>query len=200
MTVLGLIRHGETKWNRLGKMQGHADIPLTDDARLTLKHCRPPSALQNATWLTSPLSRARETATLLGIHGALIDNRLIETNWGEWQGLTISELRSTLGEAFLAQEGKGRHFQPPKGESPADVMTRLHPFLVDIGTRGQKSAAVTHKGVIRAALALAYDWDMTTPAPVKLTWQAAHLFEVAQDGGIRPLEMNVPFNRLVGEA
>ncbi len=193
MTLLGLIRHGETEWNRLGKMQGHADIPLTDETRTLLKCFRPPEILQDAVWLTSPLGRARETAKLLGVQNASVHERLIETEWGDWQGLTLKELRSNLGEAFLAQEGKGRHFQPPNGESPADVMNRLRPFLAEVGQWDRPCAAVTHKGVIRAVLALAYEWDMTTPAPVKLTWQAAHLFEVTSNGDVCVVEMNVPF-------
>ena len=193
MTMLGLIRHGETEWNRLGKMQGHADIPLTDETRSVLKKCQPPTILQDALWLTSPLERARDTAMLLGVHNAAVHHLLIETDWGDWQGLTLEELRSSLGDAFLQQEGKGRHFRPPNGESPADVMSRLQPFLNEVGRSGRKCAAVTHKGVIRAVLALAYNWDMTTPAPIKLTWQATHLFDITPDGSVRPLEMNVPF-------
>ena len=196
MTLLGLIRHGETEWNRLGKMQGHADIPLTDETRSMLKSFRPPTLLQDAVWLTSPLDRARETAKLLGVQDASVHQRLIETDWGDWQGLTLKELRSNLGETFLAQEGKGRHFRPPNGESPGDVMNRLRPFLEEVGQSVRPCAAVTHKGVIRAVLALAYNWDMTTPAPVKLTWQAAHLFEVAPNGNVSAVEMNVPFTHI----
>ena len=173
-------------------MQGRANISLTVDARQVLSERRPPDVLNNARWMTSPLSRARETARALGIADAQVDDRLIETDWGDWQGKTIKGLREDLGEAFLENEGKGRDFRPPHGESPADVIIRIRSFLAMVGAQAGPYAVVTHKGVIRAVLALAYDWDMTTKAPVKLTWQAAHLFDVSPEGHPSPLEMNVP--------
>ena len=176
-------------------MQGRADIPLTADARQTLSLLRPPALLSNAEWYSSPLSRARDTARALGIHDFRIDDTLIETDWGNWQGQTLKGLRESLGSVFLENEGKGRHFRPPNGESPADVITRLRPFLTFIGQRDAPCAAVTHKGVIRAVMALAYDWDMTVNAPVKLTWQAAHLFHISPAGDPSPYEMNVPLAR-----
>ncbi len=192
MPLLGLIRHGETGWNRQGKMQGHADIPLTPEARQALSSMGPPEELCGAEWYSSPLGRAKETAVAFGIAAPQIDERLIETDWGDWQGKTINGLREEYGASFLANEAKGRHFRPPNGESPADVITRVEPFLLKIGKQEQPCAAVTHKGVIRAVLALAYDWDMTTKAPVKLSWLAAHLFHVSPSGAVSPFRMNVP--------
>ncbi len=194
MPLLGLIRHGETEWNRLGKMQGHADIPLTEEAHQQLAQLAPPPALAGAQWFVSPLARARQTARLLGISDAIAEERLIETDWGDWQGYTTAQLREELGAKFLENEGKGRHFRPANGESPADVIERVQPFLAQIGARERPVGTVTHKGVIRAVFALAYDWDMMNKAPIKLTWQAAHLFDVAPDGAVRPVEMNVPLD------
>ena len=192
MPLLGLIRHGETEWNRQGRMQGRADIPLTEDARHTLSGSRPPDELSQAEWYSSPLARAKETAAALGIAAPRLDDRLIETDWGGWQGKTIGDLRTAYGTAFLENEGRGRHFRPSNGESPADVIRRIHPFLAMIGQKEGPCAAITHKGVIRAVLALAYDWDMTAKEPVKLSWHAAHLFHIPPSGQPSPVQMNVP--------
>lgn len=194
MPLLGLIRHGETEWNALGKMQGRADVPLTDKTRETLLRLAPPQQLHDATWYTSPLSRAQETARLLGVKNAEPDRRLIETDWGEWQGKTLAELRDELGPQFLENEGKGRHFKPTNGESPADIMGRIQPFFDEISAKKGPIGAITHKGVIRAVLSLAYNWDMKSAAPVRLIWQTAHLFEIDPKGGVHPIEMNVPLS------
>ena len=192
MTLLALIRHGETAWNKKRRMQGHADIPLTDEGRQKLATLCVPDTLKIARWYTSPLSRARETAQCLGIDGALADRRLIETDWGHWQGKTIAQLREELGNDFLENEAKGLDFRPPGGESPRDVIHRLAPFLAEVADSRLPSGAVTHKGVIRAVLSMAYDWDMTVKAPVALTWQCVHLFEVRPGGKIHPVQMNMP--------
>ncbi|HEX5321357.1 MAG TPA: histidine phosphatase family protein, partial [Stellaceae bacterium] len=72
--------------------------------------------------------------------------------------------------------------RPPGGESPRDVQQRLAPLLRDIARRGEPTAAITHKGVIRAIFAEAAGWDMLGKPPARLNWAAAHLFRLAPDG------------------
>ena len=55
--------------------------------------------------------------------------------------------------------------------------------------------AVTHKGVIRAAVAQALGWNMLPPDPVKLTWDAAHILRVDDEGRFDVVELNVPLPR-----
>lgn len=193
MTFIAFIRHGATQWNNDGRMQGHADTPLSEAGRAALQAFRAPAVLRNSRWHVSPLRRAIESARILGPGAFAIEPRLIEMNWGEWQGETLAGLRTRLGSAMQENEGRGLHFRPPGGESPADVQARLKSWFRDIANPGRPVTALTHKGVIHVVLALAYDWDMLGKPPVKLERNAVHLFDASAAGAVVPVAMNIAF-------
>jgi 2,3-bisphosphoglycerate-dependent phosphoglycerate mutase len=193
VTFAAFVRHGETHWNTQGRIQGHADIPLSDTARAELGAFTLPAALRNCRWHVSPLSRAVETARLLGPGAFRLEPRLMEMHWGQWEGETLAGLRAANPRDMEINEAQGLHFRPPGGETPAEVQERLKTWFRDIADPGRPVVAVTHKGVIRTVLAMAYDWDMRGKAPVKLDWQAAHLFDVDANGTVIPVALNMPF-------
>lgn len=96
-----LLRHGETEWSLSGKHTGRTDIPLTERGRglaakagalgIRLRGDVPPALV-----LTSPRSRARDTASLAGLHVDRIDERLSEWDYGECEGRTTPEIRETV--------------------------------------------------------------------------------------------------------
>ena len=194
MTLLGMIRHGRTAWNGEGRLTGRADISLTNQGRAALAGLRPPKELDGAFWHVSPLQRAQQTARIIG--GRRIDfrteKRLIEMDFGVYEGSTLEELRNDPVMNMAANEDRGLDFLPPGGESPRMVQCRLQPFLAELGRGGGRHVAVAHKSVIRAIFAEAYGWDMMGPPPVKLRWDQAHLFSVDCRGGPSPVQMNVP--------
>lgn len=192
MTAVYFLRHGRTAWNEEGRLTGRTDIPLSPAGRADIAGLKLPSEMQAAVWHVSPLCRARETAALLGAADARIDERLIEMDFGRFEGQTLSDLRRRLGPAMQANEDRGLDFQPPEGESPRKVQQRLLPFLRELAAAGGRHVAVCHKSVIRCVLALAYDWPMQGRAPVKLRWDCMHRFELDVDGMPRPGEMNIP--------
>ncbi|USG61177.1 histidine phosphatase family protein [Sneathiella marina] len=182
------IRHGKTQWNLEKKLQGRRDIPLCEDGIRHLKKCAIPNEFKDYAWSVSPLGRTRETAQLLGARLIRQEPALIEMDWGKWEGRTISELRQLYGSDMAEIEARGCHMTPPGGESPAMVVARLKPWLKNL--EGD-TIAVTHKGVIRAAQSLAYDWDMTEELPVEFNWSAGHLFTLEETGVIRPERINI---------
>ncbi|MDF2367719.1 histidine phosphatase family protein [Sneathiella sp.] len=188
MVRLLVIRHGKTEWNLKRKIQGRTDIPLSELGRIELAGMRLPAEFGGFNWTSSPLKRTRETAELLGAKNLKIEPALIEMNWGEWEGETLSDLSEKYGAEFKYNESRGLNMTPPGGESPADVAARLKPWLQGLEA---DTIAVTHKGVIRALKSLAYNWDMTDKAPVKFDWATGHLFEVSSDGGLLPLRINI---------
>ncbi len=190
MTQLALIRHGSTSWNAQKRLQGHADIPLTEDAKTQVGRWRLPRSLLMFDWYSSPLVRARETAALLGL-ATRVEPLLIEMNWGQWEGHRLSDLRDELGEEMDRNEARGLDFRPPGGESPRDVQRRIRPWLVRIGEKSIDSGAVTHRGVIRAVYSLATGWDMTAKAPDKFRDASTHLFDVDAAGNVAVKRMNV---------
>ncbi|MBT3789943.1 MAG: histidine phosphatase family protein [Alphaproteobacteria bacterium] len=195
MTRLALIRHGRTAWNDEVRMQGQTDIPLSDAGYLQIRDhigvaLNP--ELAGFYWMSSPLKRARTTAGLLCGFAPPLEPALMEMNWGDWEGRTLADLRAELGPALQENEDKGLDFRPAGGESPRDVQQRLKSWMSDIAGTRPGITAVCHKGVIRAVMALAYNWDMMGKAPVKLDWTSAHIFELDRDGSPRPWKMNVP--------
>ncbi|MCC6920219.1 MAG: histidine phosphatase family protein [Alphaproteobacteria bacterium] len=189
MTLLALLRHGTTSWNTEGRTQGRADIGLSAAGIAELRALSVPARLSGAAWIASPLGRAQQTAALL--HGpARPEPRLIETDWGAWEGLPVTAYRPFA--AHMTGRGRGGlDLRPPGGESPRDVQARLRDLFAELATATAPVVGVTHKGVIRAALSLATGWDMADKAPVKLAWRALHLFDIAADGSLSLREANV---------
>jgi len=180
MTSLALLRHGPTSWNREHRLQGRADLGLDAAGRDAVKGWRLPPDLSARRWLTSPLARAVETAALLGL-SATSEPRLIEMDWGAWEGRRPQELRREEPR-FAREEARGLDLAPPGGESPRAVQLRLAPLLAQLAAEDAAVGAVSHKGVIRAVLALATGWDMLGKAPVRLDWDAIHLFHLDTEG------------------
>ena len=99
--LLYVIRHGETKWNADGRLQGCADIPLNENGRELARITG--EALKEVPFdliITSPLQRARETGALVAepserYYGrkipVILDDRIREIDWGSWEGLGCTE-------------------------------------------------------------------------------------------------------------
>lgn len=183
MTRLALLRHGATVWNASGRIQGQRDVPLSAQGLAEVRRWRLPADLEGYDWVSSPLKRARATAEALGAGpGLTLEPRLKEARWGEWEGLKLADLRRTMGPELAELETAGLDFRAPGGESARDLQARLAPWLAERARAGRPTLAVTHKGVIRAVLALATGWDMTVEPPVRLSWTAVHFFVLAADG------------------
>ena len=186
MTPLALVRHADTAWSVQGRIQGRADPPLLKHAQIKL-----PEACRSMRIVTSPLTRCVQTAALLGAPDAPREPRLIEMDWGAWQGETLTELRSRLGAQMQENEERGLDFRPPNGETPRAVTERLKPWLEQVAREGMPTLAVTHRGVIRAILAVASGWDMRGAPPAKLDWDAVHLFLLDERGQPRVARLNL---------
>jgi broad specificity phosphatase PhoE len=192
MTWLALIRHAPTEWNGQGRLQGRRDPPLDPSA---VPNWRVPPELAGFRWLSSPLRRAVETARLIGVTDVAVEPRLTEMDWGDWEGRTLAELRARLGPALADNEAAGLDFRPSGGESPRHVQARLTPLFAELADAGRATAAITHKGVIRAVLALATGWDMRGKAPAPLSWSAAHLFRLDAAGRPSVERLNIGMQR-----
>ena len=190
-TKFMFIRHGPTPWNAAGRIQGHTDVPLSEEGRLRVMKQKIPPDYAGARWVSSPLLRAVQTANLMGCSEPETEPLLMEMHWGRWEGLTLDQLRNQLGDEMRDNENRGLDFNPVGGESPRQVRQRVQKWLCKTAVTPVPHVAVTHKGVIRATLSLATGWDMIGPPPVRLDWSCGHEFLVDGDGGITLCQANV---------
>lgn len=187
------IRHAPTAWNEARRLQGRTDVALGEAGAAAARAWRLDPAWRGYRVLSSPLQRALATAKLLFPAGQIeIDARLMEMDFGAWEGKTLAELRDQPGSDAKSRESLGLDFHPPKGESPREVQSRLAPLLQEIARRGEPTIAVTHKAVLRALLSLATGWQMLGKPPVKLLPASAHCFRLGERGSISIERMNVP--------
>ncbi len=153
------LRHGETDWNREGRLQGQQDIPLNDlgraqaeSAGIRLGALAPVADLP---WIVSPLGRTRRTAELaragagLAAEDYALDDRLKEITFGRWEGLTWREVRAADPAGASKREIDKWGFAPPGGESYAMLVDRIRPWL---DTVTQPCVVVAHGGVARAMM------------------------------------------------
>ncbi|MCW5730621.1 MAG: histidine phosphatase family protein [Alphaproteobacteria bacterium] len=192
MTLIAFLRHGPTEWNREKRLQGRHDLPLLEESRAWLAGRRLPPPFAGAKALVSPLRRARETAAALGLEGAEPTASLIEMDFGAFEGRRLSDLRAELGDGLKENEARGLDFRPPGGESPREVQARLARWLAEAARQDGPLLAVTHKGVMRCLLTLAYGWDMTGRQPVRLDWTALQVFRLDGAGRPEPHRINLP--------
>jgi len=190
---LAILRHGPTPWNAQGRIQGHTDIPLSDEGIAKMQGFLPPPPFGEARVFVSTSRRARQTAEALGLTDATWDARLMEQNWGEWEGLSRAAILARDGEDAFRRAGseQGDAFRPPGGESTAELHARVAAFLKDVAREERDAIAVAHLGVLRAAYTLATGWNMATPMPPELDVSKVQILELTPDGAPRIHALNV---------
>ena len=136
-----LMRHGQTVWNKAGRLQGWLDSPLTEqgiqDAQAQGRLLQP--LLERHPQMpiySSPQGRALRTARLaLGPSPREIhqDDRLREISAGSWNGKTLVDIEETWPALFeSASNAFELMFYAPDGEGAQAVETRLLSFLGDL--------------------------------------------------------------------
>ncbi|EDP65251.1 phosphoglycerate mutase family protein [alpha proteobacterium BAL199] len=163
--TLYLLRHGETTWNRIGRLQGQLDAPLT---RLGLAqidavaHCL--AGLVNGTsfrLVASPLGRTRQSAAMVAEHlgvdyeAIVWDDRLKEITLGDWDGFPgWGALDRAHPEEAARRNADPWNYRYPNGESSQDVQDRVRPFLAECEAMGGVHVIVAHGVVNKVARGL----------------------------------------------
>ena len=151
-THLGLLRHGQTDWNINFLLQGVTDIPMNQTGIEQVKLAA--QAIRAEDWdvvLTSPLSRARQTAEIIASqHGytEIIEQELlIERSFGEAEGLSHEQWRAKYSNLDVI----------PGGESRTQLAQRSRLLLETISQElaGKRVLAISHGALIRTLIAIA---------------------------------------------
>jgi len=158
--ILTLVRHGETDWNRQGRLQGSADVPLNEAGRRQARD-------RAASWpadrpfdrvLTSPMLRARETADLLAAAtGAPVVPvpGLEEMRFGAWETLTWAEVQERHADDYRRWR-QDRRFTPPTGGESYDRTARraLGALAPHLAGAPPDTLVVAHGAVLLALVCL----------------------------------------------
>lgn len=149
MTLIALVRHGETDWNHAGRVQGHSDITLNETGRVQAAAAA--AALRGGEYtrlVASPLSRAKETAEIIGRALGLGEPELFdglkERNYGVAEGLHVEDFwRDYRGRSHI-----------PGAETNDEVRERALTTLRGIAAESGDASviAVAHGGLIGLAL------------------------------------------------
>ena len=161
-TRLLVARHGQSEWNAVGRWQGQADVPLSDEGMRQAADAGLQLGTFDAVW-SSDLGRASLTASIIaeiiGIGPVVLDARLRETDVGPWQGLTHDEVEA-------GWPGYLEHHRRPEGFEPYDdAADRMLAAFIDIAAAspGGEVLVISHGGAIRAARRLLGCHDSRLP-------------------------------------
>lgn len=192
--MIYLVRHGETEWNRAGRMQGQLDSPLTEHGQAQARAVDETLAgLTNGgnglAMVASPLGRTMATAALiaeaLGPTTIATDERIMEMSWGDWDGMTHPEIEvHSPGELARRKAGRWDH-QPPGGESYAVTAFRVVSFLADIDPE-RPLVVVSHGGTGRVVRGLYGKLSQDEMLTLEQPQDAFHLLRGGQIGRIDP--------------
>lgn len=153
-----LVRHGATVLSAEDRFAGSTDVKLSDEGRRQARTLAESLAdTEIAATYASPMSRAVETATLLGTPAGLVPETfpgLREIDHGRWEGLTRREVEAQFPEEYASWEEDPFTFAPEGGESGLSVMARALPILRTLVLKhpGQTIAVVSHKATLRLLL------------------------------------------------
>ncbi|MCO8644640.1 phosphoglycerate mutase family protein [Burkholderia multivorans] len=173
-TQILFIRHGETAWNRIKRIQGHIDIPLTDTGlaqaqRLAARLMREArdGARIDAVY-SSDLMRAQQTAqpfaAALGLP-LLLREGLRERAYGVFQGHDSAEIETLFPDAYAEWQTRDPGFAPEGGESQRAFYHRvLHALEPIVAAHpGGRIACVAHGGVLDCVYRFANGLDLSAP-------------------------------------
>ena len=185
---LVLLRHGETEWSRSGQHTGLTDVPLTPRGEELAREAA--TLLRGRTFaavLTSPLVRARRTAELAGLTGAETEPRLVEWDYGGYEGLTTPEIRARVGHAWtvfadgvVPGDTPGETVQDVAGRARG-VIDRVLPLLADGDV-----ALVGHGHALRVLASVYLEQDPCFGA--QLVLDAGSVSVLGHEHGVRAVQ------------
>ncbi|HLZ88123.1 MAG TPA: 2,3-diphosphoglycerate-dependent phosphoglycerate mutase [Puia sp.] len=163
MSILVLVRHGQSTYNLENRFTGETDVPLTprgrEEARAAGKKL---TGIPFSHGFTSVLQRAVESMTLLleEAHQQQLpvtrDRALNERNYGDLQGLNKAEIAKQYGNEQVAIWRRSFSVRPPGGESLADTYNRVVPYyqqhIASLLQKGENILIVAHGNSLRALM------------------------------------------------
>lgn len=149
--MIYLVRHGQTDWNLIKKIQGQLDIPLNETGKMQADEAgRLLSTIRARKIISSDLSRTKQTAEIINRYLSLpltFDSKLRELNYGDLEGVVATSVSQEEWHTF--------NFEPEKmhAEDLKDFYNRVKSFFDEL--EYEDVVIVTHGGTLRMAMIIA---------------------------------------------
>ena len=152
MKLLYFVRHGQTEWNAVRRMQGQWNSDLNDLGRRQAEiNGQLLAGLDIEALFASPLDRTRQTAEIINRRLNLpiaYDARIMEWNCGDWSGHLYDEIADKWPEEWAALQADRFHYRGPNCENYPDMIERATPFLSEIRQMDASRIAIVSHGMI----------------------------------------------------
>jgi len=164
--LIHIVRHGETPYNRQGRLQGQLDVPLSAEGLVQADRlAKRLGSHRIHTVFSSDLMRARVTAVRIAdATGAelIVDSRLRELDVSKWSGLTLHEVQEQFPQELAEWKRKPLDVSPHGGETILDMAERIRAFIAEHSWEGSATyAIVTHGHAIKVLLCLMLGMDLS---------------------------------------
>lgn len=157
---IDLLRHGECLGGPV--YRGSADDLLSDIGWRQMHK----ALATDRNWtvvVSSPLRRCADFAQVVAERSSaqfIVDDRLREMHFGDWEGLSVAEVIRRDGERLQSFWQDPRRISPPNGESVIDMQTRVLGAWREISAEYQNALVITHGGPIRVILGFERDIEI----------------------------------------
>ncbi len=152
MKELYFIRHGQTEWNAIARMQGQWNSDLNETGREQADVNGQFLSEQNIeAMFVSPLDRTRQTADIINEYlnlPAILDDRIMEWDCGDWSGHLYKDVKVKWPEEWQSLEADRFNYRGPGCENYPDMIARSKPFLDELMERPEERIAIVSHGMI----------------------------------------------------
>jgi broad specificity phosphatase PhoE len=152
MKQLFFVRHGQTEWNAIRRMQGRWNSDLSELGRAQARvNADLLATLDPQVLFVSPLDRTRQTAEIINQRLQIPlyhDDRIMEWDCGDWSGYLYDEVRKKWPDEWAALEADQFNFRGPNCENFPDMIARAAPFLDEIRRYDADRIGIVSHGMI----------------------------------------------------
>lgn len=193
MTRLYMVRHGETEWNKVSKIQGRIDTELSDEGIKQAHKLAKRLACEDINFVySSSLGRAFKTAEIVVGHrkcGIIKSDKYHEIGLGPWEGMTINEIEEKYGEHFRVYKEDPANFKLPGAETFMDLTERTYNAIMEIVSchKGGNILVVSHGTAIKAAIIRILGIDIKNYTKFRIDNASISVISFPEDNPERPV-------------
>jgi len=193
MTRLYLVRHGETEWNKVSKIQGRTDTQLSSHGVEQAKKLAERLSEEDINVIySSSLQRALKTARIIAEHKSCSiyeSEAYHEIRLGPWEGMTMNEIQEKYGEHLVTYRDNPANFKLPGAETFEQLSERTYRAIQEIVARhsGSNILLVSHGTAIKAAIIRILGIDINNYNKFKIDNASISIIDFYGDTAERPV-------------